>query len=153
MKVFYEDLNKANKAFHKSYMKGLDSLNFKGSYILGKNVNDFEKNFARYLGVNHCVGVANGLDALTISLKAIDLPKNSEVMVASNSYIACIISIINAGYKPILIEPDLETYNISATEIKNITNKTKAILAVHLYGKSCDMDEIIKICKKKFIFN
>jgi len=153
MKVFYEDLNKANKAFHKSYMKGLDSLNFKGSYILGKNVNDFEKNFARYLGVNHCVGVANGLDALTISLKAIDLPKNSEVMVASNSYIACIISIINAGYKPILIEPDLETYNISATEIKkNITNKTKAILAVHLYGKSCDMDEIIKICKKKNLF-
>ena len=63
------------------------------------------------------------------------------------------ISIINAGYKPILIEPDLETYNISATEIKKYyKNKTKAILAVHLYGKSCDMDEIIKICKKKNLF-
>ncbi len=153
MKIFYEDLNKANKIFYKSYIKALESLNRKGNYILGKNVNEFEMNFAKYLGANHCVGVANGLDALTISLKAINLPKNSEVMVASNSYIACIISIVNAGYKPVLIEPDLETYNINPEEIKkNITKKTKAILAVHLYGKSCNMGEITKICKQKKLF-
>jgi dTDP-4-amino-4,6-dideoxygalactose transaminase len=83
-------------------------------------------------------------------LKLLKLPKNSEVLVASNSYVACILSILNAGLKPVLIEPNLETYNIDPNQIKKkITKKTRAVLAVHLYGKSCEMDEIIKICKKK----
>ena len=151
--MFYENLNISNKIFYSDFIKSLNKNNKNGTYVLGKNVEKFEKNFSNFLGSNYCVGVANGLDALTISLKSLNLEKNSEVLVASNSYIACIISIINAGLKPILVEPDIETYNISPTEIKKkISKKTKAILAVHLYGKSCEMDQIIKICNQKKLY-
>ena len=151
--MFYENLNKSNSIFYNSFIKSLKKLNKKDSYILGKNLSEFENNFARYLGANHCIGVANGLDALTMSLKSLELPKNSEVLVASNSYFACILSILNASLKPVLIEPNLETYNIDPNQIKKkITKKTRAVLAVHLYGKSCEMDEIIKICKKNDLY-
>ena len=149
-KIFYENINKSNKIFYDKFMLSLKKVNKQGSYILGHNIKKFEENFAGYLGAKYCVSVANGLDALTISLKYLRLPKNSEVLVASNSYIACVISILNAGLKPVLVEPDIETYNIDPKQIKKkITKNTKAILAVHLYGKSCEMDEIIKICKNK----
>jgi dTDP-4-amino-4,6-dideoxygalactose transaminase len=93
--------------------------------------------------------VASGLDALTIGLEAMNLPKDSEVLVPSNTYIASIISIIKAGLKPVLAEPDIKTYNISPNEIKkNITNKTSAIMAVHLYGKPCEMDKICEIAQE-----
>ena len=83
-----------------------------------------------------------------MSLKSLKLPNNSEVLVASNSYIACILSILNAGLKPVLIEPDLETYNIDPKKFqKKFQKKTKVILAVHLYGKSCEMDKILKFAK------
>lgn len=146
--MFYENLNKSNKSFYSDFIKSLKKNNKDGTYILGKNVLKFEKNFSNFLGSKYCIGVANGLDALTISLKSLNLNRNSEVLVASNSYIACIISIINAGLKPVLVEPDIETYNIDPNAIKKkISKNTKVILAVHLYGKSCEMDEIIKICK------
>jgi len=151
--MFYENLNKSNSIFYSNFIKSLKKLNKKDSYILGKNLSEFENNFANYLGANHCIGVANGLDALTMSLKLLKLPKNSEVLVASNSYVACILSILNAELKPVLIEPNLETYNIDPNQIKKkITKKTRAVLAVHLYGKSCEMDEIIKICKKNDLY-
>ena len=153
MNIFYENINHVNKPFYKEFMASLKKLNINGSYILGKNVKKFEENFSNYLGTNYCVGVANGLDALTISLKSLQLPSNSEILVASNSYIACIISIINAGLKPVLVEPRIDNYNIDPKEIrKKITNKTKGILAVHLYGKSCDMDEILSICNKEKLY-
>jgi dTDP-4-amino-4,6-dideoxygalactose transaminase len=153
MKIFYENLNKSNINFYKKFSKEIYDHSKNGNYILGKNLINFETNFSNYLGVRHCLGVGNGLDALTISLKTLNLPNKSEVLVASNSYIACIISIINAGLKPILVEPDIETYNISPKEIqKKITKRTKVIMAVHLYGKSCDMDEILKICKKNNLY-
>ncbi len=151
--MFYENLNKANEIFYKKFMSSLNILNKKGNYILGNNVKKFEKNFATYLGAKQCVGVANGLDALTISLIALKLPKNSEILVASNSYIACIISIINAQLKPVLVEPNIDTYNIDAKKIKSkINKKTRGIMAVHLYGKSCDLDEIGKICKENKLY-
>lgn len=151
--MFYENLNKSNKLFYSEFINSLKKINKNGTYILGPNVGKFENNFSKYLGANHCVGVANGLDALTMSLKLLKLPNNSEVLVASNSYIACILSILNAGLKPVLIEPDLETYNIDPNKISNkISKKTKAILAVHLYGKSCEMDKILKICKEHNLY-
>ena len=109
----------------------MNSLNKKGGYILGKNVIKFEKNFAQYIGAKFSIGVANGLDALTISLKSLKLPKNSEVIVASNSYIACIISIINSGLKPVLVEPDIETYNIDVNKILKKLQKNQSY-----YGSS-----------------
>jgi dTDP-4-amino-4,6-dideoxygalactose transaminase len=153
MKIFYENLKKSNKFFYKKFSKEIQAHSINGNYILSKNLINFETKFSNYLGVKFCLGVGNGLDALTISLKALNLESNSEVLVASNSYIACIISIINAGLKPVLVEPDIATYNINPKEIqKKITKRTKVIIAVHLYGKSCDMDEILNICKKNNLY-
>jgi dTDP-4-amino-4,6-dideoxygalactose transaminase len=101
-------------------------------------------------GVGHCAGVASGLDALILALEALDMDPGSEVIVPSNTYIATIISIIRAGHRPVLVEPDIRTYNIDPARIEEaITLKTRAILVVHLYGKVCDMDPILEICSRR----
>lgn len=151
--IYFENLNKTNSLFVKDFKKNFNIFIKKGQYILGKNVLDFEKNFAKYIGTRYCIGVGNGLDALTIALKALDLPRNSEVIVASNAYIASIISIINANLKPILCEPDINTYNLNTNVLKKkITKNTKVIMAVHMYGKPCNMRAIKKICNQSNIF-
>jgi dTDP-4-amino-4,6-dideoxygalactose transaminase len=151
--IYFEDLYKSNLFFTNKFKK--DFLNFikKGKYILSNYVDQFERDFAKYNNVRCCVGVGNGLDALTISLKALELDKNSEVIVGSNVYIACIIAIINANLKPILVEPNILTYNIDAQEVeKKITKNTKAILAVHMYGKACDMIKLKEISSKNKLY-
>lgn len=120
-----------------------------GWYILGNEVKKFENSFSDYCGVKHTIGVANGLDALTLSLKALNIGEGDEVIVPSNTYIATILAVLHAGAKPVLCEPDIETYNISPSAIEDkITLRTRAILVVHLYGKLCAMDEIVQIAKK-----
>lgn len=152
-KIYFEDLKYTNEIFIKKTKKSFFSTIQSGKYILSDNVDKFEKKFSKYIGTKFCIGVGNGLDALTISLKALNLPKNSEVIVASNSYIACILAVVNAGLKPVLLEPNIETYNLNVDEFKKKINKnTKAIIALHLYGKPCDILELNKICKKKKIF-
>jgi len=147
--IEYENLGKANKYFFNQYKKSFNKFIKKGWYILGDEVKKFEESFASYIGVNYCIGVASGLDALILALDALDFPKGSEIIVPSNTYIATILSIIRCGHKPVLVEPDITTYNIDPNKIElAITNKTKAIMVVHLYGKSCDMDPILSICKK-----
>lgn len=119
-----------------------------GWYILGTEVTEFEKEFAQYIGANHCVGLANGLDALWISFRILEIGKGDEVIVCSNSYIACVMGISMNGATPVFVEPD-KYDNIDADKIeKAITKHTKAILAVHLYGQSCDMTKIMDIAKK-----
>ena len=148
--IEYENLNKLNKSFNGEYLDSFKLLLEKGWFVLGENVKAFEKNFADYLGANHCTGVANGLDALFLALKACDFDSETEIIVPSNTYIATILAVINAGLKPVLVEPDIKTYNIDPSLIEEkVTEKTKAVLVVHLYGKSCEMDPIIEICKKK----
>jgi dTDP-4-amino-4,6-dideoxygalactose transaminase len=151
--IYFENLSKSNLFFRK---KLKDKFNFflkKGNFILSDNVTLFEKNFAKFIGAKSCVGVGNGLDALTIAFRALEIKKNSEVIVAANSYIACIMAIKNSNLRPILVEPDIKTYNLDIKKIeKKITKKTKAILAVHLYGKPCDMKPLKKICKKYKLF-
>ncbi|MBA3705762.1 MAG: DegT/DnrJ/EryC1/StrS family aminotransferase, partial [Bacteroidetes bacterium] len=118
-------------------------------YILGKKVQQFEKEFAAYCGTSHCIGLANGLDALILALRAFDFPKGTEVIVPSNTYIATILSIVHNGLTPVLVEPDLASYNIDVSKIEEkISAKTKAIMVVHLYGKMCEMDTINAIAKK-----
>ncbi|MDC1179443.1 DegT/DnrJ/EryC1/StrS family aminotransferase [Candidatus Pelagibacter ubique] len=152
-KIYYENLSNSNYFFTKIFKKKYDQFIKKGNYILSSNNKNFEKNFSAYIGMKYCIGVANGLDALTISFKSLNLPKNSEVIIASNAYVACIISVINAQLKPVLVEPNIQTYNLDHEKIKkNITKKTKAILAVHMYGKPCNMKEIKIICKKYDLF-
>ena len=151
--IEYENLYKVNHPFIKEYQDAFDRVLKSGWFILGSNVEEFEKAFAEYNNVKYCAGVASGLDALTISLLALDLPKGSEVIVPSNTYIATILSILHSGYKPVLVEPDIYTYNIDPQLIEDsITPETRAIIVVHLYGKPCDMDPILAICKKKNLY-
>jgi dTDP-4-amino-4,6-dideoxygalactose transaminase len=151
--IEYENLNKVNKPYFAEFNRAFNEVLESGWFILGSNVEEFEKEFAAYNGVKYCAGLASGLDALTISLLALDLPKGSEVIVPSNTYIATILSIIQSGHKPVLAEPDISTYNISPANIeKAVTKNTRAVMVVHLYGKPCEMDPISDICKMHNLF-
>ena len=144
--IEYENLSKTNAPFIKGFKKNLAQFFEKGWYILGENVTKFEEEYAKYCGTNYCVSVASGLDAMIIALETINLPKGSEILVPSNTYIATILAIVRAGYKPILVEPDIKTYNIDPDLIeKNISKNTRAILITHLYGRPCKMDRIQQI--------
>ncbi|MEI6488147.1 MAG: DegT/DnrJ/EryC1/StrS family aminotransferase [Bacteroidota bacterium] len=147
--IEYENLGKLNQPFFEEFEGAFQETLKSGWYILGKKVEQFEREFAGYCGTQHCIGVANGLDALILALRAFDFPKGSEIIVPSNTYIATILSIVHNGLIPILVEPDIATYNIDAKKIEEkITSKTSAILVVHLYGKVCEMDAIINIARK-----
>jgi len=147
--IEYENLNKSNSIFFEELKKSFDNTLDSGWFILGKKVEKFEQEFSAYHNSKYCFGVASGLDALLLSLIAFDFEKGSEVIVPSNTYIATILSILHAGLKPVLVEPDITTYNIDPQKIEeSITTKTKAIMIVHLYGKSCEMDKIVEICGK-----
>jgi dTDP-4-amino-4,6-dideoxygalactose transaminase len=147
--VPYEDLKLVNKPFTECFRQQFENLLSSGWYILGDQVRRFENDFASYHHLPHCIGVANGLDALILSLKALQLKEGSEVLVPSNTYIATILAIIHNGHVPVLVEPDIHTYNIDPGKIEDlITKKTAAVLVVHLYGKCCKMDEIMDICRR-----
>ena len=127
--------------------KALDVLR-SGWYILGKEVEAFEKEFAVYTGANYCVGLASGLDALWIAFKVLGIGQGDEVIVQGNTYIASVMGITMNGATPVFVEPD-EYYEIDVNKIEEkITSKTKAILVVHLYGMATQMDKIIYLCKK-----
>ncbi|ABG60724.1 DegT/DnrJ/EryC1/StrS family aminotransferase [Cytophaga hutchinsonii] len=122
-------------------------------YILGKRVAQFEKAYAAYNNVRHCIGVGNGLDALTLSLRALNIGKGDEVVVPANSFIATLLAVTQVGATPILAEPDKHTFNITAEEIKKkITSKTKVIIPVHLYGLPCAMEDLISLAETNNIF-
>ena len=147
--IEYENLGKLNKPFFKEYESAFKQTLESGWYILGNGVAAFEKEFSNYCDTKHCVGVANGLDALFLALKVYNFEKGAEVIVPSNTYIATILSILHNGLKPILVEPDIATYNIDAKKIEaKINSKTCAIMVVHLYGKVCEMDAVNAIAKK-----
>lgn len=119
-----------------------------GWYILGKEVKDFEEEWAAYIGTRYCVGLASGLDALWISFRLLGIHEGDEVIVCANAYIACVMGITINGATPVFVEPD-KYNNIDADKIEEeITPKTKAILAVHLFGQACDMTKIINIAQK-----
>ena len=121
-------------------------------YIKGKEVETFEKEFADYCGAKYCVGVGNGLDALMLSLKALDIGPGDEVIVPNNSFVATALAVSYCGAIPVFVEPDETTYNINPDCIEAaITKRTKAIIPVHLYGQPCDMDRILSIARKNNI--
>ncbi|MCL6493516.1 MAG: DegT/DnrJ/EryC1/StrS family aminotransferase [Ignavibacterium sp.] len=147
--IFYENLFESNKKFFDEFTKKFQQVLSSGWFILGSNIETFQKEFANYHNSKYCIGVASGLDALTLSLIASEIPEGSEVIVPSNTYIATILSILHAKMKPVLVEPDIATYNIDPMKIEEkISSKTRAIMVVHLYGKSCQMDLILQLCKK-----
>lgn len=147
--IEYENLGKVNEKLFTMYQEKFNEILKSGWYILGKNVSDFECDFANFCNTNYAVGLASGLDALVLAIDAFSFPNNSEIIVPSNTYIATILAILRNGFKPVLVEPDIRTYNIDPAKIEaKISINTKAILLVHLYGKSCDMDPIMDIAKK-----
>jgi dTDP-4-amino-4,6-dideoxygalactose transaminase len=125
----------------------------KGWYILGDEVKGFEHDFANYTGTSHCVGVANGLDALILALKSLGVGVGDEVIVPANTYIASVLAVSHAGAIPVFVEPDRFTHNIDVSKIEAaITSKTKVILPVHLYGLISDMPSIMAIARKHNLF-
>lgn len=143
------DLKKINLRHEKAIMECTQKVLHSGWYILGNEVKLFESKFANYCGTEYCLGVANGLDALELIIHAYGIGAGDEVIVPSNTYIASILSISANGATPILVEPELTTYNIDPALIEEkITPRTKAILVVHLYGQTCDMGPIVDLAKK-----
>lgn len=151
--IEYENLGKANAEFFEDYRRAFDNVLQSGWYVLGQQVKQFETEFAQYCGASHAAGLANGLDALILSLRALGCQPGDEVIVPSNTYIATILAVMHNGCTPVLVEPDIATYNIDPDKIEEkITPKTKAILVVHLYGKICAMDRIMAIAQKHNLF-
>jgi len=147
--IEYENLKKVNEKLFDKYKENFKEFLESGWYILGEQVKRFEEKLANFCQTKYAVGVASGLDALILAIDAFDFPKESEIIVPSNTYVATILAIVRNGFKPVLVEPDIQTYNIDSMKIEEkITTKTKAILVVHLYGKACEMDTIINISKK-----
>lgn len=147
--IEYENLHAANRPFLKELARSFDDTLERGWFILGDSVRRFEEAFATYLGVRHCVGVASGLDALILSLRALRIPEGSEILLPANTYIATILAVLHCRCVPVLVEPDRATCNIDPEQLEShITPKTRAIMVVHLYGKSCSMDPILAAVRK-----
>ena len=146
--IMTNNLERQFSLFADEYEKKAVEVLRSGWYILGNEVANFEKEWASYIGAKHCVGVASGLDALWMSFRILGIGSGDEVIVCGNAYIACVMGITINNATPIFVEPD-KYDNIDADRIEEkITDKTKAILAVHLYGTSCDMVKIMDIAKK-----
>lgn len=137
--------NEIRKDLDAAYNQVLD----RSYFIQGEECTKFEEEFAAYCGAKYCIGVATGLDALWLILKAMGIGKGDEVIVPSNTYIATALAVSFVGAKPVFVEPTIETYNIDVTKIEEkINENTKAIIAVHLQGRAADMDAVNEIAKK-----
>ena len=151
--IKYCDLKKITETYEPQLSEAISRVVQSGWYILGNEVKAFEQEFAQYCGCRYCIGTGNGLDALTIIMLAYKeigtMEEGDEVIVPANTYIASILSIIQAGLKPVLCEPSWESSNIDPEKIEElITPRTKAIMAVHLYGRCADIPQIEKIARK-----
>lgn len=146
-------LNKINEPFKEQFVKTVLGILENGQYLFGPKLTEFERAFSRFCGVNGSVGVANGLDALTISLLAWKtqglVSQGDEVLVPANSFIASALAVIESGLKPVFVEPNRLSYNLEASECqKHITSRTRVIMPVHLYGSICQMEEICNLARE-----
>ena len=149
MTIPFLDLKAAHSELLPELKSAFQRVAESGSYILGRELEAFENEFADYCGASHCIGVGNGLDALHLILRAYGIGEGDEVIVPSNTYIATWLAVTYAGATPVPVEPDLATYNIDAQQIRRaITSRTKAIMVVHLYGQPADMDEVNSIAQQ-----
>lgn len=151
--IKFLDLHKINLPYQEIFHQKMQEVLDRGWFVLGDEVKKFEQSFAQYCNIKYCIGVGNGLDALVLIFKGYIelgvLKKGDEIIVPANTYIASILAILQADLIPVLVEPNLFTYNINPNEIeKNVTLRTKGILVVHLYGQLAEMDRIIEIANK-----
>ncbi len=147
--IKFLDLHKINERYRTQIDARVKEVLDSGWYLLGEQDKEFEQNFAKYCGVKHCIGCANGLDALNLIIRGYGFGQGDEIIVPANTYIASILAISENGCTPVLVEPDINTYNINPDLIEEkITPKTKAIMVVHLYGQSVQMEKIWALAKK-----
>ena len=151
--VPFLDLKALNARYREELIAAAVRVIDSGWYILGAQLEAFEAEFARYCGVQHCIGVGNGLDALTLTLRAWKemgrLQDGDEVIVPSHTYIATCLAVTESGLQPVLVEPDPTTYNLCPSKLEAaITSKTRALIAVHLYGQLAPMPEIMTVAKR-----
>lgn len=153
MKIDFLSLKSVNGRYEQELKEACSRVIDSGWYIAGGELELFEQEFAAWCGVKHCIGVANGLDALILTIRAWKLlgrlKDGDEIIVPANTYIATVLAISENGLKPVFVEPDATTFNLTLDGIKNsVTAKTKAIIAVHLYGRICPMDEIMSFANE-----
>jgi dTDP-4-amino-4,6-dideoxygalactose transaminase len=147
--IKFLDLYKINDKYRTDIDNAISKVLDSGWYLLGKELEKFEEEFANYCGTKYAIGVANGLDALKLIIQAYGFKQGDEIIVPANTYIASILAVSQNGCTPVLVEPDINTYNINPDLIEEkITANTKAIMVVHLYGQVCQMDKIWKLAKK-----
>jgi dTDP-4-amino-4,6-dideoxygalactose transaminase len=151
--IKFLDLQKITASFEPELSNAIDRVVKSGWFLMGKEVSAFEKEYAEYIGSKHCIGVANGLDALRLILKAYIemgiMKEEDEVIVPANTFIASILAITDNRLKPVLVEPDIKTYNLDISLIEqHITSRTRAIMVVHLYGQACWSKQLEDIAKK-----
>lgn len=153
MNIPFVSFLETNKLIKNEILKSFEDFFDSAYYILGQKVKEFEKSYATFNSVSHCIGVSNGLDALHIALRTLGIGHGDEVLVPSNTYIATALAVSYVGATPVFIEPNIHTYNINPLKIKAaITSKTKAIMPVHLYGQACEMEAIMQIAKEHNLF-
>ncbi len=153
IEIAYEDLAKTNHCFREDFQSIFSQTLIQGQFVLGQHVADFEKSWADYCQTRFAVGVNSGLDALTLAILALELPPKSEIIVPAHTFIATVLSVLQAGHIPVLVEPEEHTYNIDHHRIEEkITPQTKALIAVHLYGSPCKMDALKRICGQHHLY-
>lgn len=149
MNIPFVDFYPMHNEIKEEILKSFEDIYDKQWFILGENLKSFEDNFSKYCNVKHAIGCGNGLDALYLILKGYDIGSGDEVIIPSNTFIATALAVSYTGAKVVLVEPDKDTYNIDYKKIEEkITPNTKAIIAVHLYGRCADIDNIKSIAKK-----
>ena len=147
--IKFLDLQSQYKSIQKDVDTAIKEVLSESAFIGGKYVDKFENDFSSYVGVDYCVGVGNGTDALEIAIESLSLPPESEIIVPANSFIATSEAVTRAGHKVVFCDVDKDSYVISIEDIeKRITSRTKAVIAVHLYGHPCDMDALLQISSK-----
>lgn len=153
MKIPFVSFEATNKKIRPEVLPAFEQFFDRAWYVLGEKVKEFEREYSHFNKVGYTIGVSNGLDALHLALKALNIGAGDEVIVPSNTFIATVLAVSYVGATPVFVEPDIHTYNMDVSKIEAvITKKTKAILPVHLYGQACEMEEIMRIAKVYSLF-
>ena len=153
MEVPFVSFESVNQKIRPEILQAFEAFFDQGWYVLGEKVKTFESEYASFNQVEKCVGVSNGLDALHICLKALGVGEGDEVVVPSNTYIATVLAVSYVGAKPVFVEPSIDTYNMDPRRLEEaITERTKAIMPVHLYGQACEMQAIMGLADKHGLY-